>query len=86
MSPSGEEEEIKEVSADVEEGREAEIDFDGVVAEGRGGDERRLDEAGFAYVILTDAAAGWRFLCGIGSASVSGRMASGFKTWVSSES
>jgi hypothetical protein len=31
----GEEEEIKEVSADVEEGREAEVDFDGVVAEGR---------------------------------------------------
>jgi hypothetical protein len=36
----GEEEEIKEVSADVEEGREAEVDFDGVVAEGRGGARR----------------------------------------------
>ena len=59
----GEEEEIKEVSADVEEGREAEIDFDGVVAEGRGGDERRLDEAGLAYVILTDAAVRMEVRC-----------------------
>ena len=58
----GEEEEIEEVSTDVEEGREAEVDFDGVVMERRGGDEGRLDEAGLAYVFVTDSAAGWRFL------------------------
>src|ERR1019366_702489 len=57
----GEKEEIEEVSANVEEGRDAEVDFDGVVAEGRGGDERGLDEAGLADVIVADPAAGKSF-------------------------
>ena len=60
----GQAEEIKEVAADVVERREAECDFDGVVAERRGGDERRLDEAGFAHVIFADAAAGESSLVG----------------------
>ncbi len=54
----GQSEEIEEVAADVVERCEAECDLDGVVAEGRGGDEGRLDEAGLAHVIFTDAAAG----------------------------
>jgi len=53
----GQHEEIKEVSADVEEGREAECDFNAVVAQRRGGDERRLDKTRFADVIVADAAA-----------------------------
>jgi hypothetical protein len=58
----GEDEEIKEVSADLEEGREAEVDFDGIVTQRRGGDERGLEEPGLAHVVLTDEAAGWRRL------------------------
>ena len=41
----GEAEEIEEVAADVEEGSEAECDFDGVIAQRGGGDQGRLDEA-----------------------------------------
>lgn len=84
MRPSGRTKEIKEVSADLEEGREAEVDFDGIVAHRRGGDERGLEEPGLAHVVLTDEAAGWRLLCGVASASVSGRMAIGFKACLSS--
>jgi hypothetical protein len=34
---------------------EAKRDFDGLVTERSGGDERRLNEARFAYVIFADA-------------------------------
>ncbi len=53
----GQMKEVEEVSANVEEGSEAERDFDGVVAKGRDRNQRRLDKTRFANVLLADAAA-----------------------------
>jgi hypothetical protein len=57
----GQAEEIDEVSADLEEGSEAECDLDRVIAQRRGWDERRLNETSLSDVLTADAAAGRGF-------------------------